>query len=332
VSNGEFTQETLTLRGRDIPVRVGMMAQTKLSFYLENPRLYSLVRADGDEPTQEEIQEALSGMEHVRQLVQSIRTNGGLIDPVIVLDETFVVLEGNSRLAAYRMLAESEGVKWAKIKVKILPRDIGESEVFSLLGEYHIIGKQDWAPFEQAGYLYRRHKHHNVPIPTLVQEIGLTKAAITQLIDTYEFMRVHKETDPERWSYYAEYLKSSRIRKAREVRPELDDLVVRQIRSAEIPRAIDIREKLAVIAEAGGKTLERYVSGKYSFEESYENATDRGAGNEIYTRLKKFKEWIVKAATEEDILELKGEVRNKCGFELEKIRRKTEQICKKMES
>ena len=253
MSNGEFTKETLTLRGRDIPVRIGMMPQSKLSFYLENPRLYSLVRADGDEPTQEEIQEALSGMEHVRQLVQSIRTNGGLIDPVIVLDETFVVLEGNSRLAAYRMLAQSEGVKWAKIKVKILPRDIGESEVFSLLGEYHIIGKQDWAPFEQAGYLYRRHKHHNVAIPTLVQEIGLTKAAITQLIDTYEFMRVHKEIDPERWSYYAEYLKSSKIRKAREGKPELDELVVRQIRSAAIPRAIDIREKLAVIAEAGGK-------------------------------------------------------------------------------
>lgn len=72
----EFTQETLTLRGKDIPVRVGYMPQQKLCFYLENPRLYSLVRADGYEPTQEEIQAELSGMEHVKQLVQSIRANG----------------------------------------------------------------------------------------------------------------------------------------------------------------------------------------------------------------------------------------------------------------
>ena len=79
--------------------------------------------------TQEEIQAELGGMEHVKQLVQSIKTNKGLIDPVIVLDETFIVLEGNSRLAAYRILAESEGVAWAKIKVKILPKDIGESAV-----------------------------------------------------------------------------------------------------------------------------------------------------------------------------------------------------------
>jgi hypothetical protein len=145
-------------------------------------------------------------------------------------------------------------------------------------------------------------------------------------------MRAHKETDVDKWSYYDEYLKSSWIRKAREAKPELDKVVVEQIRTGDIPRAIDVREKLAVIAEAGGKTLDRYVSGKYTFEESFENARDRGAGNEIYSRLKKFKEWIVKTATEEDILELDGEVRKKSAFELEKIRKKTEQIHKKLES
>jgi ParB-like nuclease family protein len=328
----EFTLETLTLRGKEFPVRVGYMPQHQLSFYLENPRLYSLLRADGQDPTQGEIQAALGGLEHVKQLVQSIKVNGGLIDPVIVLDESFVVLEGNSRLAAYRILAESEGVAWAKIKVKILPKDIGESAIFSLLGEYHIIGKRDWAPFEQAGYLYRRHRHHNISVPTLVREIGLPKATITHLIETYEFMRTHKETDSEKWSYYDEYLKSSKIRRAREAKPELDKVVVDQIQSEEIPRAIDVREKLALIVQAGGKTLDRYVSGKYSFEDACENARDRGAGNEIHARLKKFKEWIVKATTEEDILDLKGEVRHKCAFELDKIKKKTDKLCSKLES
>lgn len=326
-----FSEETLTLRGKEYPVRVGLMPQVDLSFYLENPRLYSIVRANGYEPTQEEIQKELGAMDHVKQLVQSIKANGGLIDPVIVLDESFVVLEGNSRLAAYRILAASDAVLWGKIKVKILPKDIGESAIFSLLGEYHIIGKKDWAPFEQAGYLYRRHKHHNVPIAMLVEEIGLTKSAITQLIETHEFMRTHKETEVDKWSYYEEYLKSSKIRKVRAARPEFDTVVVEQIRTGDIPRAIDIREKLAVIAEAGGKTVDRYLSGKYSFEESYENARDRGAGNEIYNRLKKFKEWIVKSATEEDLQELKGEVRNKCTFELGKITKKTDQLHKKLE-
>jgi hypothetical protein len=54
--------------------------------------------------------------------------------------------------------------------------------------------------------------------------------------------------------------------------------------------------------------------------------------NEVYSRLKKFKEWVVKATTEEDILELDGEVRKKCAFELEKIKKKTEKLCNKLDS
>lgn len=327
----DFTEETLTLRGKDIPVRGGFLPHHELSFYLENPRLYSLVRSDGYVPTQDEIQEQLGNLEHVKQLVQSIKANGGLIDPVIVLDVSFVVLEGNSRLAAYRILANQDAVKWGLIKVKILPSDIGESAIFSLLGEYHIIGKKDWAPFEQAGYLYRRHKQHAVEISTLVEEIGLTKSTISHLIQVYEFMVEHNEKDVDKWSYYDEYLKSSKIRKIRDSKPHLDKVVIKNIRSGDIPRAVDVREKLVAIAQAGGKTLDRYITGKYSFEESFEHARDRGAGNEIYSRLKKFKEWIVKSATEDDVLELKGEVRHKCVFELEKIRKKVEQICKKLE-
>ena len=114
-------------------------------FYLENPRLYSIIRTEGQEPTQEDIQETLSKKEHVKQLVKSIQENGGLIDPVIVLGGENIVLEGNSRLAAYRILAEKDPIKWGKIKVKILPNNIPESSIFALLGEYHIIGKTDWA-------------------------------------------------------------------------------------------------------------------------------------------------------------------------------------------
>jgi len=38
----------------------------------------------------------------------------------------------------------------------------------------------------------------------------------------------HKDTDITRWSYYDEYLKSRAIRKAREVNPEMDKIVVKK--------------------------------------------------------------------------------------------------------
>ena len=85
---------------------------------------------------------------------------------------TFVVLEGNSRLAAYRELAKNDAIKWGKAKVRLLPDDISEELVFALLGEYHIIGRKDWAPYEQAGYLYRRNVTHGVSAQSMARRDG----------------------------------------------------------------------------------------------------------------------------------------------------------------
>ena len=129
--------------------------QNKLNFYPENPRVYSVLNGNNYTPTQTEIEELMCKKDHVKQLKESIKSNGGLIDPIIVRDGDYVVLEGNSRLAAYRLLNKQDPIKWSKLKAIILPNDIPESAVFALIGQYHIIGRKDWDPYEQAGYLYR---------------------------------------------------------------------------------------------------------------------------------------------------------------------------------
>lgn len=326
-----FTEEKLTLRGEEITVQVGTMHQVDLQFYLENPRLYSFVRADDTEPSQEDIEEALIKKEHVRQLIKSIESNGGLIDPVIVLGDSNVVIEGNSRLAAYRVLAKKDAIKWGRIKVKVLPNEIPESSVFALLGEYHIIGKTDWAPYEQAGYLYRRHETHKVDIPTLASEIGLPTRAVNHLIHVYQFMIDHKEKDVNRWSYYDEYLKSNKIKKARDEYPELDKLVVKEIKSGGIPKAVDVRDGLKKICEAGGKTLHRFATNATDFEDSVKSAESRGVGDTAYQRLKKFRDWTAKDTAENELLELKGDARKRCIFELDKIKKRAEFLLKKLE-
>lgn len=327
-----LVEESLTLRGRDIVVKAGKVPQAELKFYLENPRVYSIVKANREEPTQEDIQETLMKLDHVKHLVRSIEENGGLIDPVIVLGGENIVLEGNCRLAAYRILAEKDAVRWGEIKAKILPRTTDESSIFALLGEYHIIGKKDWAPYEQAGYLYRRHKTHKVPVQVLHNEIGLSTKAISHLINVYQFMIDKNEKDLNRWSYYDEFLKSNKIGKARDEYPELDDLIVDKIRSGEVPRAVDIRDGLKLICEAGGKTLDRFASNKINFEDSVHAAENRGAGDQVLARLKKFRTWIGENTTEEDIMELKGEVRSKTAFELGKIKKRVDILGKKLDN
>jgi len=325
-----WTEGTLTLCGKEVPVRTGFLPQANLRFYPDNPRVYSIVSAGEEEPPQAVIEERLAAMDHVKQLVQSIRANGGLTDPLIVRDGDFVVLEGNSRLAAYRLLARLDPIKWGNVKCTILPKDIDEDMVFALLGEYHIIGKKDWAPYEQAGYLYRRHTVHGVEPARMAQEMGLATKRVAQLIRVYEFMVEHKDNDVSRWSYYEEYLRHNPIKKAREAFPELDKVVVKKIKAGEIPRAIDVREKLTYIAAAGGKVLTAFVSGERDFEHSYDRAVARGVDNTWYKRLHKFRSQIAEPETAEDLLGMTDDHRKKCVFELKKIKQAVEGLLDKL--
>ena len=66
------------------------LEHTKLKFWPDNPRVYSAIRGNGAAPTQEEIQEHLLKMEHVKALIHDIELNGGLIEPLIVRDGTLM--------------------------------------------------------------------------------------------------------------------------------------------------------------------------------------------------------------------------------------------------
>jgi len=325
-----YSTDELILRGRKIPVQLADLPQSSLKFYLENPRLYTLVRSESKEPTQDEVEETLSRMDHVKQLVQSIKENGGLIDAVIVQGDTNVVLEGNSRLAAYRLLAKQDPIKWGTIKAKVLPGGITEGEIFSLLGEYHILGKKDWAPFEQAGYLYRRHHAHGIAIPQLAKEINLGVKKIAHLVDVYEFMLDRHERDVSRWSYYDEYLKSNKIKRARRQYPKLDDVVIAKIRSGDIPRAVDVRDDLKKIVEAGGKVLESFVAEKRSFSDSVQAALHKGVGDHSVVKLRRFKEWLAAADVQTEIVNQQGEARKQCIYELKRLQTSLMRVLRKL--
>ena len=168
------------------------------------------------------------------------------------------MVEGNSRLAAWRALAKKQPLKWVYVKSTLLPSDIDESLDICIVGAISHQGRKDWVPYEQAGFLYRRYKHHEEQFDTLAIEIGMSSKNVKHLVQTYEFMVDHKQEDVSRWSYFDEYLKSSKIKKARKKFPELDKLVLKTIDSGEIARAVDLRDQLPVIC-AASKVLEKFL-------------------------------------------------------------------------
>ena len=321
------SDHTLTIMGQEVPVKVVTLRHDELRFYPHNPRVYSLLSVDDKEPSQDEIERCLTQMEHVKQLRQSIMANGGLLDPLLVRAGDNVVLEGNSRLAAYRLLSRGNPVKWAKVKCTLLPDDLTDDRVFALLGEYHIIGRKDWAPFEQAGYLWRRHTKHGAPPDQIEKEVGVSAKAIKHMIDVYSFMVTHGDVDPQRWSYYDEYLKSRKIGDARKYLPEIDTIVVSQIRTGEIGKAADIRDKLSrVCSSEQGKTVKRFIAGERSLEKCYEDAVAGGANNALYQKLCRFRTQIKAPDVRREIDKMPTDLRKKCKYELEKIYKRVKEL------
>lgn len=312
--------DTIMLRGTEVPVVHADVDQSTLRFYEANPRIYSMMRKDGKLPTQADIQNRLLGMEHVKELIQDIRRNGGLIEPILVRRGTFEVLEGNSRLAAYRALSEKEPLRWTKIRCILLPKDIPDNLTFALLAQLHVKGKKDWAPFEQAGFLYRRYHEQNVDLATLCGETGLSQKRVRQLIDTYDFMIDSGETDITHWSHYEEYLKNRTVQKTREKYPSFDRTVVNLIQTDPQFKAVDVRDRLPKICIGPPRALKKFSEGNMAFEDAFEIALESGVDNNAYRRLNRFRQWIADQDTADALRDADGQDAEKIAYELEKIR------------
>lgn len=288
----------VTIGKNEYEVTEELMDQCQLLFYEDNPRVYSILRANGITPSQTEIEEKLTSMDHVKQLRLSIEQNGGLIDPLMVVkrDGDCVVLEGNSRLAAYRLLAQKDPVKWQKVRVNVLPERISESDIFTLLGQYHLVGRKDWSVFEQAAYLYRQKKSSNLENDIIAKNVGLTEGKVNTYINVYTFMLEHDDLRPDRWSYYEEYLKSRSIRKYRETSPQIDNTFVKQVKTAEIKQAMDVRTVLSEMAKPKDKTATRimqdFISGKTDIYSGFERLKATGKATNSYQRINKFRELV----------------------------------------
>lgn len=148
------------------------------------------------------------------------------------------------------------------------------------------------------------------------------------MVEIYQFMVKHHQEEKSRWSYFEEYFKSRDIKKARN--KEFDSLFVEKVNSGEVERAVDVRDKLAVICKAP-KQLKKFRKEEINFEEAYERAVDSGADSSPYNKLKKFHNWLSLETTEIALNRTTGEVRDKIIYQLKKLQPAIEKTQRKIE-
>ena len=163
------------------------------------------------------------------RLKQSIRASGGIIQSIIVKptgSNSYLCVEGNTRVAIYRELREEEqklggtGNRWNTIPA-IVQNDMDEMEAHKVRLQVHLVGNRQWNPYSKGKYLYELVETQKLAISELIELCGGDAADIHQSIDAYRDMEQHyrpqleddSDFDPQRFSAFRE-LQRPKIKEA----------------------------------------------------------------------------------------------------------------------
>lgn len=165
---------------------------------MNNPRIAKFIEMyDKDTLNSEQLALALgSGVEDSNQtnyssLYNSIKTNRGIIHPIIVnhqLDGKYVVIEGNTRVQIYKEFKENNiDGNWNTIPA-IVYENLNDREIHAIRLQSHLVGPREWDPYSKAKYLYYLSNEENLPMSQVIDFCGGKSSEVTKYINAYQDM------------------------------------------------------------------------------------------------------------------------------------------------
>lgn len=166
-----------------------------------NPRIRKFLEMYGEEPTAEQMYLALGAGNDddagsatsttFEKLKQSIITNGGIIQPVILNrrnDGTLICVEGNTRVSLYKQFKQT-GIRgsWTHIPA-LIHEEIDDVAVHAIRLQVHLVGTRPWDPYSKAKYLYELRTQEHLPFATIVDYCGGRQSDVVESINAYSDM------------------------------------------------------------------------------------------------------------------------------------------------
>lgn len=285
-------ETTIAIMGQNVPARHELMAIDQLHFLPDNPRVYASICEMPDftdltpEEKQVRIYQHLLKEPSVKNLIPEIKRDGGLQEPIIIRHDTRQVIEGNSRLAAYRKLKEETGnEKWTYIRCLVVS-SLTEDQQTRLLGQTHLHGRTEWSPYAKALFCFRWVEEEKKNPATLEQLSGLSVQAINTNVKIIHLMRENNDDKPSRFSYYDVLVRNKAISSAIDQSSALRDTLFSQIKDGKFT-AKEMRDHLPVVINKP-KILRKFEKESIPLDEAF----DRAKISNIEHRLKKIREGL----------------------------------------
>ena len=253
----------------------------ELRFLKDNPRVYSCIYDELDfedlpeAVQQEKIFEKLQAEPSVKNLVQEIKRHGGLMERILVRLDTMQVVEGNSRLAVYRILHEkTKKEDWELIPCDIVQK-LSDEQQIAYLNQIHVKGKTEWSAYEKANFAYAR-KTQGFPLPKIAKLFGESEGTIRTRIKVVEMMRNNNDRDRSHFSHYDVLARNHSSDMGQ--RPDLKNALLERIRNLGENEeedsdftAQELRKKLPAIIKKP-RVLNKYIEGTIGLDNAYQRA------------------------------------------------------------
>ena len=334
----EKNKSEIVVLGQKIKTKIEEIDIFKLSYWKENPRVNSIIKQNlGDKDISDKDIEKLlyDKVDSVCDLYHDIKKHGGLIDEILVKDN--IVLEGNSRLCAYRYLYkdaekkndEDDMLKWSYIRARIIPSDTSDKAVFSILGTWHITGKKRWDTYEKAAYLKRMNEKHDYSLKYIADSISETEKFVKDHIEAHDLMVENNVYDLEKFSYFYQLVLEKNKSKNYEIfknEPQIVSRVIENIKDEPLKRAEELRNLPKILKDKKAKKM--YLKKEVDFNDALDISNTRHPEHEdtFYNHIKKVTT-LLQRCTNERIQEIIADGNKK--YSLEKLYKAVKSVCKK---
>ena len=324
-----MTTTEISILGKKIHFEMETRNIFDLKFYKKNPRvlstLYSSRKLDAAVDANEEqdiIFKCLQSEQSVKSLIDSIRKHKGINEPIIVQASTSTVLEGNSRLAALRLLAQRDGTDlYTTVACRVI--DVDQSEIDSLLSLQHIEGKTAWSAFSKAYICYHRVEVDGVSIEQYADNTNVTTSKVNTLIDIIKLMKAEgAEEQQARFSHYEQIVKSRKLNECMQTHKGLKRFLLDNLKKSddELLDARDLRDGVSQIAKKP-KLLGRWMDGKIDYQEALTDSRISQPKQHLSTALKNLRQ-----IERTDVERLESNERNALKIEVKKCIKEVNRI------
>lgn len=290
---------TTPICGRPVPYRDDVINIDELQFWEANPRVYAAVRgvpewAQADPVRRQQlIAECMEAQESTRSVLEGLKLHEGQQEPLIVDLRGNVVIEGNSRLAALRILARDDSAHWGAAICRCY-NDLTDEERFALLSEMHVIGKTEWTPYAKAATYWRQHHELEWDLPRIARVNRTNVTYVKSQLATVDLMSRENELNERKYSWYNVLTSNRAINQVFEDNPKFRSRVLSVVLDAS-PEASDpvarasntFRDALTTLIKKE-RPLRKFCSGRITLQE----ASDEARMSSLSAKLRKVRDLL----------------------------------------